>query len=257
MGLETTLKRPIINTRDEPHADAERYRRLHVIIGDANISQVATFVKLGSTALLLAVLEDRGAGGFPSPPRHPVRGGAGLRPGHHARHGGRVRATTDSAAPGISRTSSGTWRAPTRRAWRRGRRLARRGGPDSAPLARDARRRARRPRFAWPTGWNGWPSGAWWTAIANATPWRRATPACARSTCSSTTFDPNDRWPRAWGSPPLRASRRFVKRFTTHRAPRGPSSAVAAWRSSPTRSWRPTGTRSSSTSARDRSSACR
>ena len=72
VGLETTLKRPIINTRDEPHADAERFRRLHVIIGDANMSQVATFVKLGSTALLLSVLEDRGPEVFPSAPRHPV-----------------------------------------------------------------------------------------------------------------------------------------------------------------------------------------
>ncbi len=73
VGLETTLKRPIVNTRDEPHADAERFRRLHVIIGDANLSQVATFVKLGSTALLLAALEDYGVAAFPPPPRHPVR----------------------------------------------------------------------------------------------------------------------------------------------------------------------------------------
>ena len=58
VGLETTLKRPIINTRDEPHADATRFRRLHVIIGDANMSEVATFLKLGSTSLLLAMLED-------------------------------------------------------------------------------------------------------------------------------------------------------------------------------------------------------
>ncbi len=59
VGLETTLKRPIINTRDEPHADAERYRRLHVIIGDANLSEVATYLKLGTTALVLAMIEDR------------------------------------------------------------------------------------------------------------------------------------------------------------------------------------------------------
>jgi proteasome accessory factor PafA2 len=72
VGLETTLKRPIVNTRDEPHADAERFRRLHVIIGDANMSQVATLVKLGSTALLLAVLEQDGTSGFPAMPRHPV-----------------------------------------------------------------------------------------------------------------------------------------------------------------------------------------
>ena len=43
VGLETTLKRPIINTRDEPHADPEKYRRLHVIIGDANMSEVSTY----------------------------------------------------------------------------------------------------------------------------------------------------------------------------------------------------------------------
>jgi Pup amidohydrolase len=59
VGLETTLKRPIINTRDEPHADAERYRRLHVIIGDANMSEISTYLKLGSTALVLAMIEER------------------------------------------------------------------------------------------------------------------------------------------------------------------------------------------------------
>src|SRR5205807_2807344 len=42
VGLETTLKRPIVNTRDEPHADAQKYRRLHVIVGDANLAEVAT-----------------------------------------------------------------------------------------------------------------------------------------------------------------------------------------------------------------------
>ncbi|HEV3474740.1 MAG TPA: depupylase/deamidase Dop [Actinomycetota bacterium] len=58
VGLETTLKRPIINTRDEPHADPEKYRRLHVIIGDANMSEVATFLKVGTTALILKMIED-------------------------------------------------------------------------------------------------------------------------------------------------------------------------------------------------------
>lgn len=57
VGLETTLKRPIINTRDEPHADPELYRRLHVIIGDANMSETATYLKLGTTSLVLAMLE--------------------------------------------------------------------------------------------------------------------------------------------------------------------------------------------------------
>jgi len=58
VGLETTLKRPIINTRDEPHADPRRYRRLHVIVGDANLSQVATFLKVGTTAFVIAMIED-------------------------------------------------------------------------------------------------------------------------------------------------------------------------------------------------------
>jgi proteasome accessory factor A len=60
VGLETTLKRPIINTRDEPHASADRFRRLHVIIGDANLCEVATFLKLGTTSLVLQLIEDRG-----------------------------------------------------------------------------------------------------------------------------------------------------------------------------------------------------
>jgi Pup amidohydrolase len=59
VGLETTLKRPIINTRDEPHADPDKYRRLHVILGDANMSEVSTYLKLGTTALVLAMIEDR------------------------------------------------------------------------------------------------------------------------------------------------------------------------------------------------------
>lgn len=62
VGLETTLKRPIVNTRDEPHADAQKYRRLHVITGDANCSEVATFLKVGTTAIVLAMVEDDAAG---------------------------------------------------------------------------------------------------------------------------------------------------------------------------------------------------
>ena len=59
VGLETTFNRPIINTRDEPHADPEKYRRLHVIGGDANSFDVSTFLKLGTTSLVLWVLEQR------------------------------------------------------------------------------------------------------------------------------------------------------------------------------------------------------
>ena len=58
VGLETTFKRPIINTRDEPHADPEKYRRLHVIVGDANLSEISTYLKVGTTSILLRMIED-------------------------------------------------------------------------------------------------------------------------------------------------------------------------------------------------------
>jgi proteasome accessory factor A len=54
----TTRSRPIINTRDEPHSDAERYRRLHVIVGDSNMNEYVTFLKVGATSILLRMLED-------------------------------------------------------------------------------------------------------------------------------------------------------------------------------------------------------
>jgi proteasome accessory factor A len=54
----TTRSRPIINTRDEPHADAERFRRLHVIVGDSNMSEYATFLKVATTSFMLRMLED-------------------------------------------------------------------------------------------------------------------------------------------------------------------------------------------------------
>jgi proteasome accessory factor PafA2 len=57
VGLETTLKRGIINTRDEPHADADKYRRLHVIIGDANLAETSTYLKVGTAALVLDMIE--------------------------------------------------------------------------------------------------------------------------------------------------------------------------------------------------------
>ena len=54
----TTRSRQILNTREEPHADAERFRRLHVIVGDSNMSEYATFLKVGATSVLLRMLED-------------------------------------------------------------------------------------------------------------------------------------------------------------------------------------------------------
>jgi Pup amidohydrolase len=57
VGLETTLKRPLVNTRDEPHADPAKHRRFHVIVGDANLSELATLLKIGTTSLVLAMIE--------------------------------------------------------------------------------------------------------------------------------------------------------------------------------------------------------
>jgi proteasome accessory factor A len=57
IGLDTMGKRAIINTRDEPHADEERFRRLHVIVGDSNLAEVATYLKVGTTAAVLTAIE--------------------------------------------------------------------------------------------------------------------------------------------------------------------------------------------------------
>jgi proteasome accessory factor A len=58
VGLETMHSRPIVNTRDEPHADPEKYRRLHVIVGDANMSEIANYLKVGTMAIVLSMVED-------------------------------------------------------------------------------------------------------------------------------------------------------------------------------------------------------
>ena len=58
VALDTMVKRPIINTRDEPHADREKYRRLHVIVGDSNMSEFTIWLRNGLTALVLAMIED-------------------------------------------------------------------------------------------------------------------------------------------------------------------------------------------------------
>ena len=88
VGLETTVKRPIINTRDEPHADPEFFRRLHVIVGDANLSEVATYLKLGTTSLVLAMIE----AGWWHTDLMPVRPVAAL---HSISHDPSLRATVE------------------------------------------------------------------------------------------------------------------------------------------------------------------
>ncbi|MBW2274686.1 MAG: proteasome accessory factor PafA2 [Deltaproteobacteria bacterium] len=58
VALDTMVKRPIINTRDEPHADREKYRRLHVIVGDSNMSEYTIYLRNGVTALILSMIQD-------------------------------------------------------------------------------------------------------------------------------------------------------------------------------------------------------
>ncbi len=58
VALDTMVKRPIINTRDEPHADRDKYRRLHVIVGDSNMSEYTIYLRNGITALVLSMVED-------------------------------------------------------------------------------------------------------------------------------------------------------------------------------------------------------
>ncbi|MDH5306425.1 MAG: depupylase/deamidase Dop [Myxococcales bacterium] len=72
VALDTMVKRPIINTRDEPHADREKYRRLHVIVGDANLSEYTIYLRNGVTSLVLSMIED-GAIGKSLSLRDPVR----------------------------------------------------------------------------------------------------------------------------------------------------------------------------------------
>ena len=57
LDLNTMVKRPIINTRDEPHADQARFRRLHVIVGDANMAELSTYLKVGILNIVLELLE--------------------------------------------------------------------------------------------------------------------------------------------------------------------------------------------------------
>ena len=63
VALDTMVKRPLINTRDEPHADREKYRRLHVIVGDSNLCEVSTYLRVGVTSIVLALIEDGALGG--------------------------------------------------------------------------------------------------------------------------------------------------------------------------------------------------
>ncbi len=94
VGLETTLKRGLINTRDEPHADADKWRRLHVIVGDATLAETSTYLKLGTTALVLDMIEQ----GWPLPTVALADPVAAIR---HISHDPTLAATVERADGGV------------------------------------------------------------------------------------------------------------------------------------------------------------
>ena len=166
VGLETTLKRPIINTRDEPHADPEKYRRLHVIIGDANLAEVSTYLKVGTTALVL--VDDRGP--LPRPGLHRRRrrtcpaGGLARPdaqgPGHPHR---RPQADRRPAADGVPRPRQEVRRGPAR-----------------------LRRRPADPRRAAPLGVGARPARARPDAVRHASSTGSPSTSCSTSTATAT-----------------------------------------------------------------------
>ena len=108
----TTRSRPIINTRDEPHADAERYRRLHVIVGDSNMSEYATFLKVGATDLAAHARGPERASARPHP-REPDPGHPRDQPRHHLPPQGAPRQRPRGRPPSTSRASTSPRRAST------------------------------------------------------------------------------------------------------------------------------------------------
>ena len=180
VGLETTLKRPIINTRDEPHADPEKYRRLHVIIGDANMCEVATFLKVGTTAIVLKMIEDRFLPDLsiqnPVAALHEVSRDITLH-GHGAA-GRRPAPVRGAAAVGVLRA-----REEVRGA--RGRHPGEPGGAGAMGVG--ARRRSRPSRSRCIASWTGSRSTGSWPRTASATGWTGPIPSSRRSTCSTTT----------------------------------------------------------------------
>ena len=183
-GLETTLKRPIVNTRDEPHADADRYRRLHVIIGDANLAEISTYLKVGTTALVLAMIE----AGFLADDLAHRRAGA--------------RAARGQPRPVADATSAAARRPQITALDLQGEYLDRarkfvddRQGDDADEQTRDvlrplgvgARPARRRPDAAAPSELDWAPSCACSTATASATASTGARRGCSWSTCSTPT----------------------------------------------------------------------
>ena len=191
VGLETTLKRPIVNTRDEPHADPKRFRRLHVIVGDANLSEIAILLKVGTTAIVLAMVEDDAGPGPRSLPGRPGAGPApGLGrslPGPPARPGRRQHRHRARTAVGALRG-----RPQVRRGVRAGRAWATRARwvPWSWATGRPCSKGSSPTPPPWPTPWTGWPSRSSCWPTRTATNAAGTTPAWPPWPCSTTTCAP-------------------------------------------------------------------
>jgi len=203
-GLETTLKRPIVNTRDEPHADPEVYRRLHVIAGDANLSEKQILLKLGSTALVLAALE-AGALGRPLLLEDPV--GAMWRVSHDP---GLRRTVRRVGGRSIARSRCSTSTSPGRGLCRGCRQRA--GGTAVLALWEEVLPRWRGTRSPPRATWIGRRSCDCWRSTGTGTDSPGAIPSCASSTCNTTTSPGTEPAPppgcrRAHGPPVQRRGR--------------------------------------------------
>ena len=170
----TTRSRPIINTRDEPHADAERFRRLHVIVGDSNMSEYTTFLKVGACALMLRMLEDPPGGAARHDPGEPDQGHPRDQPRHHLPAPGAPRHRTrgQRARDPVGVPQPGP-------ALRRASRPLRRGeeGPHHVGVLPDRHRAGSahpRPRES-----TGSSSITWWRPTGTATTWNWPTPRVA------------------------------------------------------------------------------
>ena len=258
VGLETTLKRPIINTRDEPHAVADRYRRLHVILGDANHCDVANLLKMGTTSLVLAMIEADALRDDLSV-RRPV---ATLQEVSH-----------DLTLQGKVELADGRRMTALELLWeyhdRAARFVAERSGnapdPDTAEVMHwwgTVLDHLVRTRWRLAGRSTGWPSSRCSRATGTGTAWAGPTLGSRPSTSSGPTSVRTEGWPTG-SSPPTgwrcSSTRRtsFVRWRSRPRTPARGSGAPACG-ASPTTSWPRRGTRSSSTSpASGRSSACR
>lgn len=236
VGLETTIHRPMVNTRDEPHADDSRYRRLHVIIGDANLSHTATLLKFGTTSLVLNLVDhDR------VPDLELVDPVAALQAISHDPTLATTVALRDGRQLTGWRCSARTW-TPARswsassppRVWTRTPRRCSPCGTRCSPTSP-------RTRPAWPTGWTGPPSTPCSTRTARGTGWRGTIRASWPSTSSTRTCARTRGSTTGWSLPggcapscPPSGSKRLR---TPH--PRTPARTSAAPRWSATRRpWR-------------------